>query len=660
MMESNFFNQRERDSKKIIIAFSFSIIMIFSAFAILNFTTTAEKSRQAINNHPLPVVSYSQFGETVSFIGSQPAISFGSTEYPTSWNILNIEQPSHLSADPLHANNNNSNSSSYLSVAQFNSYTTSRINSSAQNSANLIQYGKGIQAASVFFFDNYTMSSSLAFKNLLNHSAAYMVDFTMILPETGSFTEGGAGTRNVKMNNGSGIINPSCYDIQIGGININWQSESSLFHGGIITQKYNHDMLAAPMGPVTLTPNETYTIDPQIEPIPQSLPGGGGIHKSGGGGGGGTQNPCTLYPPEFSDVSLQQSSSTCFANGSSEGKVAFRYCVDSPTGDGAITMGYFEIARNGQNILLGTSEACQYSGYTKTFTLNNIGCYEHLGIAYKDPTTDLWMCISQLGHKFNEFINPDYGYIYPNKEIQSNAGSVLNSNGKSIEQIVGGISANPAYPSSRMGLYQEIVSKHSYYGACNRSVVFKYNGNSFISSGSRQSDVSQFPDCLALIDASGVTGGSNGKLLNIVLDSIEIGLTIAGIAFPPSEGVAAVISVSISLYQIYSSADSIPKNWDVNNGKTFSFSAKANSSEPNLGKNYFYYGCYQNSIVFNQNITTYIGTIISKNPPSHYMNTFSFNEGFVLFNTSLIGQTYIPTYDVGMTNPVYYEYYEGT
>ena len=121
MMENNIFNQRERDNKKIIIAFFFSIIMILSAFAILNFTTTIEKSRQPANNPSLPVVSYSQFGETVSFIGFQPVISFGSTEYPTSWNILNIKQPSQLSANPLYANNSNSNSSPCLSAAQFNS-----------------------------------------------------------------------------------------------------------------------------------------------------------------------------------------------------------------------------------------------------------------------------------------------------------------------------------------------------------------------------------------------------------------------------------------------------------------------------------------------------------------------------------------------------------
>ena len=94
--------------------------MIFSAFAILNFTTTAEKSKQTINNPSVPVVSYSQSGETVSFIGSQPVISFGLTEYPVSWQIMSITQPSHLSANPLHATGNNSNSTPYLSAAQFN------------------------------------------------------------------------------------------------------------------------------------------------------------------------------------------------------------------------------------------------------------------------------------------------------------------------------------------------------------------------------------------------------------------------------------------------------------------------------------------------------------------------------------------------------------
>ena len=273
MMENNIFNQRERDNKKIIIAFFFSIIMIFSAFAILNFTTTAEKSKQTINNHSLPVVSYSQFGETVSFVGSQPVISFGSTEYPTSWNILNIEQPSHLSANPLHATGNNSNSSIYISGEQFSSYNTSRIKNNVQNSANLIQYGKGIQAASVFSFHNGSVSSSIALTNRLYTNRTLMVDFTMILPESGNFTERGIGSKNIKMNNGSGIIAPLCDRISTGGLGVSWQGDRSLYHGGFIVQHRNYNILEISFGTVTLVPNETYTIDPVI--TPDRLPSGG-------------------------------------------------------------------------------------------------------------------------------------------------------------------------------------------------------------------------------------------------------------------------------------------------------------------------------------------------------------------------------------------------
>ncbi len=632
--------------------------MIFSAFAILNFTTTAEKSKQTINNPSVPVVSYTQFGETVSFIGSQPVISFGSTEYPTSWNILNIEQPSHLSANPLHSTGNNSNSTPYLSAAQFNSYTTSRINNSAQNSANLIQYGKGIQAASVFFFHNYTMSSSLAFKNLLNHSVAYMVDFTMILPETGSFTEGGAGSKNVKMNNGSGIINPSCYDIQIGGVNINWQSESSLFHGGIITQKYNHDILAAPMGPVTLAPNETYTIDPQIEPAPQAI-SGGGIYKNSGGGGGGTQNPCTLYPPEFSDVSLEQSSSTCFSNGSSEGKVAFNYTLNSPTGNGPITVGFFETADNGNEILIGTSDAYQGNCYSKEFKLNTIGSYSHLGLAYKSSSSG-WNCIETLGHYFNTYINPKYGYVYPN------AGRVVNSNGKVIASVSGAFSSisNPVYTGNQpncLSLYQIFYSKGEEYGACKRSVFLNVTGNDIPGGETFDQKESTF----GYVGTSCITNSTKPNIPDIVLYAAAEAFVIAGaiVAAVSTDGLGIVpfsIFVGGSATSILGLLHSkICLTTEVNRiitGNRFECVDDASKTIPNEPHNYFYYGCYLPVTIFNENLTFKSGELEGTNIPSHFMQKMEITQGFKIFNTTLTGNSCRTTYGISLSNPLDLEY----
>ena len=248
--------------------------MIFSAFAILNFTTTAEKSKQTINNPSVPVVSYTQFGETVSFIGSQPVISFGSTEYPVSWNILNIEQPSHLSANPLHATGNNSNSAPMLSLNSFNSYRTSRINNTLQNSVNLIKCGNSTRSASLFSFHNSSMSLSLAFENKLSVNATYMIDFTTIIPMNNSYqVSGNDGVHNLTMKGVKDMIPSSCNNIYAGGIDINWQSEMPLYHGGAIIQKDHQNVLVIPFGPVTLMPNETYTIDPQV--YPDRIPTGG-------------------------------------------------------------------------------------------------------------------------------------------------------------------------------------------------------------------------------------------------------------------------------------------------------------------------------------------------------------------------------------------------
>ena len=100
------------------------------------------------------------------------------------------------------------------------------------------------------------------------------------------------------------------------------------------------------------------------------------------------------------------------------------------------------------------------------------------------------------------------------------------------------------------------------------------------------------------------------------------------------------------------------------NGTTFTMCDKATSSKDNLAKNYFNYGNCSNdpsvSIVFGEELSSQIGSINLTNPPSHYMNAFSYIEGFQLINTTHTGDLSLPSYGISMTNPVYFEYYEGT
>ncbi|MCL4323233.1 MAG: hypothetical protein M1498_02125 [Candidatus Thermoplasmatota archaeon] len=628
--------------------------MIFSAFAILNFTTTAEKSKQTIINPSVPVVSYSQFGETVSFIGSQPVISFGLTEYPVSWQIMSITQPSHLSANPLHATGNNSNSTPYLSAAQFNSYTTSRINNSAQNSANLIQYSNSIQAASVFFFHNYTMSSSLAFKNLLNHSVAYMVDFTMILPETGSFTEGGAGSKNVKMNNGSGIINPSCYDIQIGGVNINWQSESSLFHGGIITQKYNHDILAAPMGPVTLAPNETYTIDPQIEPAPQAISGGGGIHKNSGGGGGSCgSSPSTTYPPDLTDVSVTNHGA-CVQNSTVNSTVNFHYCVSSTVGSTPLKLKFLEVEDSGQAIVLGTK--CMYAAdsCTISFNANNIGCFKGYEICYWNPNSHVWGISNNISQPFDEYANTHFGYAFPSQDNMS-SNFLLKDNGNIIATIGQEVAPDGSFLRSGTGTdtYFDygVFSKNNTYMPRAKSITIKFIGNNRIADQSLPTYLEENSYCqnyqsdsISTIYKEAVSLMVDAASLALsILTASAIGILLAG------------TSLALCLYHTGCSSNKYTG--------TYSCSITEPSYSGTLGKCSgpvvcFYHGFTQGesncSSIFSEHLsikTNSFGSYCGEYGIEH----FSFTSGFTVFNKTLNqeGNGLPPTYSGSATSQIY-------
>jgi hypothetical protein len=76
----------------------------------------------------------------------------------------------------------------------------------------------------------------------------------------------------------------------MGHVNVNWQNEMSIFHAGTVTAGSDSSSVNLPFGPVTLMGNETYSIDPVIDPERV-------VHCACGSGGGGGS-----YPPGLSAI----------------------------------------------------------------------------------------------------------------------------------------------------------------------------------------------------------------------------------------------------------------------------------------------------------------------------------------------------------------------
>ncbi len=627
-----------------------SLIMVFSiGFTVLSFNNASKTSNSISNvNSNVPEALYSKCGESVCFVGSQPIISFGSFKYPVQYDIFQVGTQSDKVASPYVSD------SSYpgnVSLVNFNSYHTKEIQNGKCTSADLIRSGNDTQAVDAFFFNSYGISSSVAFQNMINISAVYLVDFTIALPSSNNFSVSGNDVNSVhSLNQNDFLLDHNDSSIKMGGLNINWMCDSNLFHMGEIRKMNGFDALILSFGPIKLAAHETYTIDPNIEPTIFSKP----IHKSGGGGGGsgGGSTGTTTYPPTLSGLKISQPSSTCFANGSSDGHVKISYTVTSETSNSPIKEGYFEVTSNGNNILLGTSNAYQCENMCFSTTVNNIGCFKGFEIAYEYPGTSEWTCQDRLGHSFNEYINFTTGYVFPDLQEFPGQGRVIDSsNGKTVAVLSGGATSYAAPTPAHIGdtreicLYQDFLSKGNDMGAIQRSYCFQYKSNS---KGIQGQSVG-----FSCLKESCATTSCDYTPIEFAV--ANIGVTLLGVVIGGFTGTGIIlgtIAIVIALDQYFDNPDHPTITNNVNSDGKLTCCDKSSNSAPNEPYNYFQHGCSSVSNVFGSRFNLCTGTSdCSGNVVEHY----NYGESFELFNTSLTGnlcqeeQTYSGT----LSSPVY-------
>lgn len=634
------------------------MIMIFSAFTIYENTST---SSVANNTQPsIPIQSYNAYGESVSFIGNQPVISFSSnpmsTHYPVSWDIMSVNTGgihNTNSATPLVSTNNTP-----LSLNQFTHYRTSRINDTTQNSAQLIQCSNTTQSASVFFFHHYTMSASLAWKNKHPYNQTYMIDFTMITPYCNSYYVGGDnGFHNMTMINNAGIIPASCVNLQVGGIDLYWMSDASLFHGGMIEQKDHHDVVVIPFGTVTLQSNETYTIDPSIEPAP--LTKNGGITCTGGGSGGGSgSSPTTTYPPTFSYLTINDSYKSCIQNGSlnkvSCDTFTFCYEVSSETQCSEIQLMFCEIQKDGHIIILSDNTfASQFEPGIKSFTVNNIGCFCGFAVAYYNRDTDHWVRQKTLGHSFNEYINLGRGYGYPNSAIGS-TGYDMKDNGNVVAVITGEIQPGNSYLKD-----ESPVSIHLLEGIYSKYGCYVPESRSWSLSFVKESNSTK-TQCAEFSGTECYSQSNVGQLKEAISIGISIAAIILGIAADdPPATYLGVTSLALSLTGI-SSGNGVSYSVDTVCCPEQCAGVQITSGRDGEMRYAGFNGTINPDFSFGQSVNTKVEACF-KNETSHIaydLSIFQFTESFSVFNKSSDGYTvspctYVPLYSSTMTSPVY-------
>ncbi len=222
-----------------------------------------------------PVESYSYYNEMVRFVGSDTFIGFDGNLFPVSWNVFeaNPNYSPGPQVNPFAVSTNNTNTSAPLIEETFSHYTTKRIESVWQNSAVMIKWNHYVKIAEIFSFTNSGIDASIVVKNL-NVTNTYISTFSLGMGINSTMAVNGFNPSCQNISSGTGIIPSNDWNVSLGNISVNWQSEDSIFHSGIVSESQSGDQLILPFETGIINHNQSYTIDPMIYYSPYRIIGG--------------------------------------------------------------------------------------------------------------------------------------------------------------------------------------------------------------------------------------------------------------------------------------------------------------------------------------------------------------------------------------------------
>lgn len=250
----------EREREERYRAIKFIAIMAITAMIAMPLIQTIHSEYEST-----PLESYSYGNEMVRFVGPNAFIGFDGNMFPVSWNVLeanpNYSPGTH--ANPFAVSTNNSNKSAPLIEETFNNYTTKRIESVWQNSAVMIKWNHHVKIAEIFSFTDNGIDASIVVKNL-NITNTFISAFYLGVGVNSTMAVNGFNPSCQNISSGIGIIPSSDWGVSVGNISVNWQSEDSIFHAGILSETSMGDQIVLPFETGVIYHNQSYTIDPLI------------------------------------------------------------------------------------------------------------------------------------------------------------------------------------------------------------------------------------------------------------------------------------------------------------------------------------------------------------------------------------------------------------
>lgn len=375
----------------------------------------------------------------VSIIGGKVFLQFSSYSRQADWSLFSMQSGKNV---------------------QLSLTSTKRIDDSAQNSVVVEFASSHLKVAEIYSFTKAGIDASIAVKNVAESSTSIVATFSMVLEPSSVVYHAGTSASVTTFSSSNAVATLSQTDSELtsGLIHLGWASEGSIFHTGVVVHSSSSNVISLPFGPLSIAPNETYTIDPTVAP-----------YRPIGGGNG--------SPPQIDSLSVGNLLSV-FENGTRQ--ISIDYTISNMNGNSYADVGFFAVDASNYYHYVGGQTVYSAGSHSWSFKDNLVGrwLYFVLGMYYQST----WNYEGSAGPSFIVFENTAYPYDYPNSGyVFGGDNSIYSASGVLVGKIFGNFFYASVFPvgyPAEPDILSGVAVRNNQYLVNQVGMYLNYTGNS--------------------------------------------------------------------------------------------------------------------------------------------------------------------------------------
>ena len=309
----------------------------------------------------------------ISFSGGKASIYSNGLNYKQHWELYQLNE-------------------GQLSRIQFKVQKIIRKNNTMQNTVGLEFLGQGFVVGEIYSLSGNGLDMSMSIQNNNSNNRTIVAIYSITEPHSNHILENGFINYNLNTN-ALGVydkvvpINSRAWEIGDTTSQLSWKTQYPIFEAGLLNSSILGNKIALSFGPVTISGNSSYFIDPVLRPMMV-------ICACGGGGGGGP------LPITINSVEYEYTDSSTVTTFSAYTPITVKAQIGSMGGYSSATIDFYIVTR-GYGLTFIGSRAIYGVGTASITWSSQPGSY--LGFAASSPQGDTTVYSSFPAYPINIF-----------------------------------------------------------------------------------------------------------------------------------------------------------------------------------------------------------------------------------------------------------------